>query len=71
VLGYVALIAAERVGLPLTAYVNVRLEKHTARQAQPDGLVPCGRTNLARSRRMLGSDRRNGDRVNNTTALPV
>jgi Lrp/AsnC family leucine-responsive transcriptional regulator len=31
VLGYVALVAAERVGLPLTAYLNVRLEKHTER----------------------------------------
>ena len=31
VLGYVALLAAERVGLPLTAYLNVRLEKHTER----------------------------------------
>jgi Lrp/AsnC family leucine-responsive transcriptional regulator len=27
--GYVALIAPERVGLGLTAYINVRLEKHT------------------------------------------
>ena len=31
VLGYVALLAAERIGLPLTAYLNVRLEKHTER----------------------------------------
>jgi Lrp/AsnC family transcriptional regulator, leucine-responsive regulatory protein len=31
VLGYVALVAAERIGLPLTAYLNVRLEKHTER----------------------------------------
>ena len=31
VLGYVALLAAERVGLSLTAYLNVRLEKHTER----------------------------------------
>jgi Lrp/AsnC family transcriptional regulator, leucine-responsive regulatory protein len=31
VLGYVALLAAERVGLPLTASLNVRLEKHTER----------------------------------------
>ncbi|MES2960719.1 MAG: Lrp/AsnC family transcriptional regulator [Pseudomonadota bacterium] len=31
VLGYVALLAPERVGLPLTAYLNVRLEKHTER----------------------------------------
>ena len=31
VLRYVALVAAERVGLPLTAYLNVRLEKHTER----------------------------------------
>lgn len=29
--GYVALLAPERVGLPLTAYLNVRLEKHTER----------------------------------------
>jgi Lrp/AsnC family transcriptional regulator, leucine-responsive regulatory protein len=28
---YVALLAAERIGLPLTAYLNVRLEKHTER----------------------------------------
>ena len=27
--GYVALVQAERVGLGLTAYLNVRLEKHT------------------------------------------
>ena len=27
--GYVALLRAERVGLSLTAYLNVRLEKHT------------------------------------------
>jgi Lrp/AsnC family leucine-responsive transcriptional regulator len=27
---YVALVAPERVGLGLTAYINVRLEKHTA-----------------------------------------
>jgi Lrp/AsnC family leucine-responsive transcriptional regulator len=27
--GYVALLSPERVGLSLTAYVNVRLEKHT------------------------------------------
>lgn len=27
--GYVALVAPERVGLGLTAYINVRLEKHT------------------------------------------
>ena len=31
VLGYVALLAADRIGLPLTAYRNVRLEKHTER----------------------------------------
>ena len=31
VFGYVALLSAERVGLPLTAYLNVRLEKHTER----------------------------------------
>ena len=31
VAGYVALLAPERVGLPLTAYLNVRLEKHTER----------------------------------------
>ena len=31
VVGYVALLAAERIGLPLTAYLNVRLEKHTER----------------------------------------
>ena len=29
--GYVALLAPDRVGLPLTAYLNVRLEKHTER----------------------------------------
>jgi Lrp/AsnC family leucine-responsive transcriptional regulator len=28
--GYVALVDAEKVGLSLTAYLNVRLEKHTA-----------------------------------------
>jgi Lrp/AsnC family leucine-responsive transcriptional regulator len=28
--GYVALLAPERVGLGLTAYINVRLTKHTA-----------------------------------------
>lgn len=28
--GYVALVQAEKVGLGLTAYINVRLEKHTA-----------------------------------------
>jgi Lrp/AsnC family leucine-responsive transcriptional regulator len=28
--GYVALLAPERVGLGLTAYINVRLEKHAA-----------------------------------------
>ncbi len=27
--GYAALVAADRVGLGLTAYINVRLEKHT------------------------------------------
>ncbi len=27
--GYVALVSAERVGLSLTAYLNVRLEKHS------------------------------------------
>lgn len=27
--GYVALVAPERVGLALTAYINVRLEKHS------------------------------------------
>ncbi|WP_337878499.1 Lrp/AsnC family transcriptional regulator [Caldimonas sp.] len=27
--GYVAIVAPERVGLGLTAYINVRLEKHT------------------------------------------
>ncbi len=31
VTGYVAVLAAERVGLALTAYLNVRLEKHTER----------------------------------------
>jgi Lrp/AsnC family leucine-responsive transcriptional regulator len=31
VAGYVALLAPERVGLPLTAFLNVRLEKHTER----------------------------------------
>jgi Lrp/AsnC family transcriptional regulator, leucine-responsive regulatory protein len=31
VAGYVALLAPERIGLPLTAYLNVRLEKHTER----------------------------------------
>ena len=31
VVGYVAVLAAERVGLLLTAYLNVRLEKHTER----------------------------------------
>ncbi len=31
VVGYVALLSPERVGLPLTAYLNVRLEKHTER----------------------------------------
>ena len=29
--GYVALLRPERVGLPLMAYINVRLEKHTER----------------------------------------
>ncbi len=34
--GYVALVAADRVGLTLTAYINVRLAKHTdARQRSP------------------------------------
>jgi Lrp/AsnC family transcriptional regulator, leucine-responsive regulatory protein len=31
VAGYVALLAPARIGLPLTAYLNVRLEKHTER----------------------------------------
>jgi Lrp/AsnC family leucine-responsive transcriptional regulator len=31
VTAYVALLAPERIGLPLTAYLNVRLEKHTER----------------------------------------
>jgi Lrp/AsnC family leucine-responsive transcriptional regulator len=31
VAGYVALLSPELVGLPLTAYLNVRLEKHTER----------------------------------------
>jgi Lrp/AsnC family leucine-responsive transcriptional regulator len=31
VTGYVALLSPARVGLPLTAYLNVRLEKHTER----------------------------------------
>jgi Lrp/AsnC family leucine-responsive transcriptional regulator len=31
VVAYVALLAPDRVGLPLTAYLNVRLEKHTER----------------------------------------
>jgi len=30
--GYVALVAPERIGLGLTAYINVRLEKHTDSQ---------------------------------------
>jgi Lrp/AsnC family leucine-responsive transcriptional regulator len=30
--GYVALLSPEHVGLGLTAYINVRLEKHTASQ---------------------------------------
>jgi Lrp/AsnC family transcriptional regulator, leucine-responsive regulatory protein len=29
--GYVALLSPERAGLPLTAYLNVRLEKHSER----------------------------------------
>ncbi len=29
--GYVALVAPDRVGLGLTAYISVRLEKHTER----------------------------------------
>jgi Lrp/AsnC family transcriptional regulator, leucine-responsive regulatory protein len=29
--GYVALLSPEHAGLPLTAYLNVRLEKHTER----------------------------------------
>ena len=29
IVGYVALVASERVGLPLGAYINVRLAKHT------------------------------------------
>jgi len=34
--GYVALLSPERVGLGLTAYINVRLEKHTdAHQRSP------------------------------------
>ena len=32
VTGYVAVLAAARIGLPLTAYLNVRLEKHTERR---------------------------------------
>jgi len=31
VTGYVALLSPDRAGLPLTAYLNVRLEKHTER----------------------------------------
>ena len=39
VIGYVALLAAERVGLSLTAYLNVRMEKHTERHKRnPMGL---------------------------------
>ena len=34
VAGYVALVAPERVGLALTAYLTVRLEKHTDPQAR-------------------------------------
>jgi Lrp/AsnC family leucine-responsive transcriptional regulator len=31
VTGYIAVLAVERVGLPPTAYLNVRLDKHTGR----------------------------------------
>lgn len=32
--GYQAVVAAERIGLGLSAYINVRLEKHTPSQRQ-------------------------------------
>ena len=36
--GYVALVRAKKIGLGLTAYINVRTGKaHRRRQAQPDG----------------------------------
>ena len=55
VLGYVALVAAERVGLPLTSYLNVRLEKHTERHKRNpmDLFVPRCCAGMARGRRVL------------------
>lgn len=35
--GYRALVAPERVGLSLSAYINVRLEKHGSQQRQSPG----------------------------------
>ena len=35
IVGYAALVRARRVGLNLTAYINVRLEKHSGRSKRP------------------------------------
>jgi Lrp/AsnC family leucine-responsive transcriptional regulator len=56
----VALVRPEAVGLGLVAYVNVRLEKHQERQAQPHGRVPRQRADLARGGGVRLADRRDG-----------
>jgi len=50
--GYVALLDPEGVGLALTAYINVRLEKHSAVHKRS----PRVRASLARSGRMQFAD---------------
>lgn len=44
--GYVALVAPERVGLGLTAYINVRLEKHvdTHKRSPMDAFAAAAQT---------------------------
>ena len=55
---YVALVRPERVGLGLTAYLNVRLEKHTeSHKRNPMDLFKAVSADLARGRRMRGPDR--------------
>ena len=53
---YVALVNPEAVGLGLTAYLNVRLEKHTeSHKRNPDGPVSRQRPDLARGGGVRGA----------------
>jgi DNA-binding Lrp family transcriptional regulator len=59
--GYVALVSARHVGLALTAYINVRMEKHTGgNKRSPMDVFRGRRADLARGRRMRLADRRDG-----------